>query len=91
LAQVEGADAEWFLGDALGSMRQLVDDQGGILKCCFAGGDRRMRSFTSYLPVIVLGATLSDRDLAKISDRIGMQKRGPRGPQRRWNGEDQLT
>ncbi len=31
LAQVRGGDAEWFLGDALGSVRQLVDDDGGVV------------------------------------------------------------
>jgi len=31
LAQVEGADAEWFLGDALGSVRQVVDDGGDVV------------------------------------------------------------
>jgi hypothetical protein len=31
LAQVEGADAEWFLGDALGSVRQVVDDDGEVV------------------------------------------------------------
>ena len=31
LAQVQGNDAEWFLGDALGSVRQLVDDDGAVV------------------------------------------------------------
>ncbi len=31
LAQVRGNDAEWFLGDALGSVRQLVDEDGAIV------------------------------------------------------------
>ena len=31
LAQVQGTDAEWFLGDALGSVRQLADDDGGVV------------------------------------------------------------
>ena len=31
LSQVEGSDAEWFLGDALGSVRQLVDDTGAVV------------------------------------------------------------
>jgi RHS repeat-associated protein len=31
LAQVEGADAEWFLGDALSSVRQVVDDGGEVV------------------------------------------------------------
>ncbi len=31
LAQVQGSDAEWFLGDALGSVRQLVDDDGAVV------------------------------------------------------------
>jgi RHS repeat-associated protein len=31
LAQVEGSDYEWFLGDALGSVRHVVDDSGAIV------------------------------------------------------------
>jgi RHS repeat-associated protein len=31
LAQVEGASTEWFLGDALGSVRQVVDDGGEVV------------------------------------------------------------
>ena len=31
LAQVEDTDWEWFLGDALGSVRQLVDDNGAVV------------------------------------------------------------
>jgi len=31
LAQVEGAAAEWFLSDALGSVRQVVDDGGEVV------------------------------------------------------------
>jgi RHS repeat-associated protein len=31
LAQVEDTDREWFLGDALGSLRQLVDDDGEVV------------------------------------------------------------
>jgi YD repeat-containing protein len=31
LAQVEGADVEWFLGDALGSVQQVVDDGGEVV------------------------------------------------------------
>jgi RHS repeat-associated protein len=31
LAQVEDGDWEWFLGDALGSVRQLVDDNGTVV------------------------------------------------------------
>ena len=31
LAQVEGAAAEWFLGDALGSVQQVVDDGGEVV------------------------------------------------------------
>ena len=31
LAQENGNDAEWFLGDALGSVRQVVDDNGDVL------------------------------------------------------------
>ena len=31
LAQVQGDDAGWFLGDALGSVRQLVDDDGAVV------------------------------------------------------------
>jgi RHS repeat-associated protein len=30
LAQVEGSACEWFLGDALGSVRQIVDDDGAV-------------------------------------------------------------
>jgi len=30
LAEVEGADAQWFLGDALGSVRQIVGDDGAV-------------------------------------------------------------
>jgi RHS repeat-associated protein len=30
LAEVEGADAQWFLADALGSVRQTVDDDGAV-------------------------------------------------------------
>ena len=31
LAQVEGSDVGWFLGDALGSVRQVVDDGGEVV------------------------------------------------------------
>jgi len=31
LAQVKDGNAEWFLGDALGSVRQLVDDNGDVV------------------------------------------------------------
>ncbi len=31
LAQVQGTDAGWFLGDALGSVRQLVDEDGAVV------------------------------------------------------------
>jgi len=31
LAQVEGPDAGWFLGDVLGSVRQVVDDDGEVI------------------------------------------------------------
>jgi RHS repeat-associated protein len=31
LAQVKGNDVEWFLGDALGSVRQLVNDDGDVI------------------------------------------------------------
>jgi YD repeat-containing protein len=31
LAQVKGDDVEWFLGDALGSVRQLVDGNGEVI------------------------------------------------------------
>ena len=31
LSQIEGTDAEWFLGDALGSVRQIVDDDGDVV------------------------------------------------------------
>jgi RHS repeat-associated protein len=31
LGQIKGSDAEWFLGDALGSVRQLVDDDGDVV------------------------------------------------------------
>ncbi len=31
LAQVQGDAAEWFLGDALGSVRQIVDDDGAVV------------------------------------------------------------
>jgi RHS repeat-associated protein len=31
LAQVKADGTEWFLGDALGSVRQVVDDSGGVI------------------------------------------------------------
>lgn len=31
LAQVKGSDGEWFLGDALGSVRQLAADDGAVV------------------------------------------------------------
>jgi RHS repeat-associated protein len=31
LAQIKGNEAEWFLGDALGSVRQIVDDGGDVV------------------------------------------------------------
>jgi len=31
LAQVEDGDVAWFLGDALGSVRQVVDDDGAVI------------------------------------------------------------
>jgi RHS repeat-associated protein len=31
LAQLEGGETEWFLGDALGSVRQLVDGDGEVI------------------------------------------------------------
>jgi RHS repeat-associated protein len=30
LAEVDGADAQWFLADALGSVRQMVEDDGAV-------------------------------------------------------------
>lgn len=64
LMQVQGDDAEWFLGDALGSVRQLVDEDGAVVLARGYdpfGSERRVGNSMEDLRLTALGWNLGQK------------------------------